>query len=193
MEITLSIIAIILAALAITPYILEIWFWFFRKPKMIATIYERECTYDYNANISDVRFSLGVTLSPGYPTHGYPAIFRNLQLILPMQAEPYKHSSISKIYQEQLYTLEIETRLALILNTSYRPEDCHLTSAHMIAFKIPGKHCSVSLDIIGDVEIDEAYLGFKAIFYHARRHLKTITIKLDLEKPHIMQHEEYID
>ncbi len=187
MEITLGIAAIILAIIAIIPYVLEVLFWFFRKPKLVATIHQKECTHDTNTGTIDVKFWLGIAL-----TRGCPAIFRNLQLILPIEAEPYKHPHSGEVFQKGLYVKGAETRYTLILNVPYHPESFQYTKIFMIAFKIPMKNHSVNLDLIAEVEIDEARLGFWAIFYHPRHHLKTLTISLDLDQPNLSKLEEFV-
>jgi hypothetical protein len=84
MGIALGILAIVLAALALVPYCLEMFLWFYGKPRLFARVLSQESTRDVNTHEVDVRFWLHVKLK-----RGYPAYVRNLEVIIPLDAKPY--------------------------------------------------------------------------------------------------------
>jgi len=69
-------------------------------------------------------------------------------------------------------------RQALILGASSRPLSSQYTEAHLVAFRVPEENFATNLDIYAAMEIDEAKLGFWAIFYHTRHYFETLTVEL---------------
>ena len=180
MGIILGILAIILACIALLPYALEIWLWHYRKPRLLAEVHNKQASWDDTTHRADIRFSLSIRLNSGYPVY-----FRDLRLLLPWEAEPYRHPDTNETFQHEDYvqqrTEHLALRRALVLNVPHLPLNSHCGRMYMIAFHYPWEdYRSIVPDLFAEIENDEARLGFWAIFHHARRYLKTLPIKLDL-------------
>lgn len=179
----LSILAIIVAILAIIPYGIEIWLRFHGKPKLLVTVHSVEVQQDNNTPDADLRFLLNIKLSKGYPI-----FFHNVQLILPFGAKPYKHPSSSVTFQPSIW-MEGTMRTTLVLDIPYYPVNPKLhsvTSKHnlgyLIALVTPTKDHNVDFALFAEMEIDEARLDFWSIFYHARRYRKLLNMKVNLNQ-----------
>jgi len=178
MEIALGILAIVLAAVALLPYCLEVWLWHHGKPKLSARALSQEFNVDSNSHEVDIRFWLYVGLK-----QGFPAYVRDLQVIIPLEAKPYQHPASNEVFQQKAYLDGAEMRQALIIGASHRPISSKYTESHLIAFRVPAENFISSIDLVATMEIDEAKLGFWAVFYHTRRYFETLTIKLSEVKP----------
>jgi hypothetical protein len=183
----LSFIAIFLAVLALIPFALEIWLWNRAKPRLSAKISLVNCTFDVGANKMDVTFLLKLN-------RGYPAYVRDLQLILPWEAEPYKHPNSDVDYKQEMYldgspgtrvkiSGRSRTGKILVLGGLSLPLRTQVPYGigHFIAFHIPKDKIS-KLELFAAMEIDEAKLGFWAIFYHTRRYFESLTIEIPSEQ-----------
>jgi hypothetical protein len=173
METALGILAIVLATLALVPYGLEIWLWYYRKPRLLARVLSQEFTVDSNTNEVDVRFWLYVKLK-----RGYPAYVRDLQVILPLEAKSYQHPASNEVFLQKAYLEGSGIRQALILGASHRPISSKYTEVHMIAFRVPEENFNSNIGLVAAMEIDEAKLGFWTIFYHTRHYFETLTVEL---------------
>ena len=178
LQLILSILAIVLAILAIIPYALEIWFRHRGKPKLLTTVHSVEVKQSNSTSNADLRFWLNIKLSKGYP-----AYFRNLQLILPFGAKPYKHPSSSATFQPSIWMEGREPGVGLVLDVLPFHS---LTSKHnlgyLIALVTPTKNGNVVFALFAEMEIDEARLGFWSVFYHARCYRKLLNMKVNLNQ-----------
>ena len=172
LQLILSVLAIILAIVALIPYVLEIWRWRRKMPKLVAKV------ANMNTHGVDVRFWLVVSLS-----RGYPAYFRDLRLILPLKIEPYPHPDTTETFRQEAYIEGPELRRALVLNVPYRSLSPQYSHVYMIALRTPDKQHSINLELVAEIETDEARLGFWSIFHHARRYLHTLPMELQLDQP----------
>jgi len=180
LERILSILAIILAIFAMIPYALEIWFRLRGKPKLLVTVHSVEVKQNNSTHDSDLRFWLNIKLSKGYP-----AYFRNLQLILPFGAQPYRHPNSSVTFQLNICMEVPEIRQALVLDNPYLPNDSVTSkqnNSYLIALVTPTQNHNVDFALLAEMEIDEARLGFWSVFYHARRYRKLLNVKIDLNQ-----------
>ena len=177
MEIALGILAIIFATLALLPYCLEMWLWYYRKPRLFARVLSQESNVDSNTHQVDIRFWLYIGLK-----RGYPAYVRDLQVIIPLEAKPYQHPASNEAFQQKAYLDNFGMRQALILGASHRPISSKYSESHLIAFRVPEENFISSIDLAAAMEIDEAKLGFWAIFYHTRRYFETVTVELSKVK-----------
>lgn len=173
----ISILAIVIATLALIPYCLEIWLWYCKKPKLQVTILSKESTVDESTGEFDIRFWLYVKLK-----RGYPAYVKDLQLIIPLEAKPYRHPDSNESFQQRAFLEGPGMRQALVLGASPHPLSSQYTQVHLVAFRVPKEFFTTNLDIYAAMEIDEAKLGFWAIFYHTRRYFNTLTIELSEEE-----------
>ncbi len=193
LQLILSILAIVLAILAIIPYALEIWFRCRGKPKLLATVHSVEVKQSNSTSNADLRFWLNIKLKKNHPI-----FFRNLQLLLPFGAKPYQHPNSSVTFQlsrlSNIFTEGLEPRLALVLDAldnSYWDKlsiklDLErrqvLDYCYLIALDTPTKNHNVDFALFAEMEIDEARLGFWSVFYHARRYRKLLNMKVDLNQ-----------
>ena len=169
----MGILAIVLATLALLPYCLEMWLWHYRKPRLSARVLSQEFNVDSNTHEVDIRFWLYVGLK-----QGFPAYVRDLQVIIPLEAKPYQHPASNEVFQQKAYLNGSGMRQALIIGASHRPISSKYSESHLIAFRVPEEDFISSIDLVAAMEIDEAKLGFWAIFYHTRRYFETLIVEL---------------
>jgi len=176
LTVLLSILAILLAMLALVPYGLEIYFYFTKKPKFRIQIANKKLSKRGKEKVFD--FWLGIQ------PKNVSLLINRVVLSLPFEIKP-EQSPGSTRNIEIIPPLE-GTEFGPTLLLEYGEAHYHPKSgkAYMIRTVFHKKVDSIKATLIVESEVDVLKLGFWSIFYRTRRYRKqkVINIKIDSKR-----------
>lgn len=182
----LAIAAIILAAIAVIPYIIEAILYFSYRPKFAFEIVDKRTQPAKDNNGSDILFHLWLTLHDGSS-----CVLKRVSLSFPFNVEPFMHPELEALPSDLKFEAQRFWRPVIAAETGeYGPAlilqsgEFWLTPKTLIAcqlaFHTKQLTNELRLDIVLRAEIDSARLGLWSIFYHSRGYLvhRAITVNL---------------
>lgn len=182
----LAIAAIILAAIAVIPYIIEVILYFSYQPKFAFEIVDKRIQPAKDNNGSDILFHLWLTLH-----NGRSCVLKRTLLSFPFNVEPFMHPELDALPSDLKFEAQRFWRPVIAAETGeYGPAlilqsgESWLTPKTLIgcqlAFHTKQLTNELRLDIVLRAEIDSARLGLWSIFYHSRGYLlhRAITVNL---------------